>query len=399
MTKSSLIAFFILANSLIYSAPLQAQPNTEVFITDLSYKGETIGFTSPVNVSKNDGYDNQPSFYNDNVLLFSSTRQGQTDIAQSLYNKSKTSWLTNTPDGSEYSPLKIPNKRAFSAIRLDKDGLQRLYKYPLETGTPELLLKELKVGYHVWLSDELLVCTVLVEKGMDLVVVNFKDQTRYTFQKKVGRSLLKIPNSNLISFVALESGKAVLKSMDPVSGTTKKLAMLPPGVQDLCWLPNGMVVVGKDNSLWGMQPGIDQDWKLVKRFENPEIGNISRLAVNTIGSKMAFVSESTVVAPVQAQLDAYNARDIEAFLLPFSEDVKVYSYPNKILYEGREIMRVQYESFFENNPDLKCEIKNRIVIGNRVIDEELVTVNKAQISAVAIYEVENGKITRVTFIQ
>lgn len=399
MTKSSLIALFILASLLLYSAPLKAQPNTEVFITDLSYQGETILFSSPVNVSNNDGYDNQPSFYNDNVLLFSSTRQGQTDIAQYLYNKANTSWLTNTPEGSEYSPLKIPNEKAFSAVRLDKDGLQRLYKYPLSTGKPELLLKELKVGYHVWVLENLLVCTVLVEKGMDLVVVNFKDHTRYTFYKGVGRSLLKIPNSNLISFVAMEGGKAVLKSMDPVSGVTKELIPLPPGVQDLCWLPNGMVLVGKNNSLWGIKPGLDQDWRLLKTFENPEIGNISRIAINTIGSQMAFVSESSVLAPVQAQLEAYNARDIEAFLLPFSEDIKVYRYPEKILYEGRENMRVQYEPFFENTPDLNCEIKNRIVIGNKVIDEELVTVNKAQFSAVAIYEVENGKITKVTFIQ
>ena len=33
-------------------------------------------------------------------------------------------------------------------------------------------------------------------------------------------------------------------------------------------------------------------------------------------------------------------------------------------------MRKGYASFFENTPDLNCEIKNRIIIGNKVIDEE-----------------------------
>jgi hypothetical protein len=48
---------------------------------------------------------------------------------------------------------------------------------------------------------------------------------------------------------------------------------------------------------------------------------------------------------------------------------------------------------------LNCEIKNRIIIGNKVIDEEYITANGQNFSAVAIYEVQNGKIAKVTFIQ
>jgi len=55
--------------------------------------------------------------------------------------------------------------------------------------------------------------------------------------------------------------------------------------------------------------------------------------------------------------------------------------------------------FFENTPDLNAEIKNRIVIGNKVIDQESVTANNIVFDAVAIYEVDNGKIDKVTFIK
>ena len=37
----------------------------------------------------------------------------------------------NHTEGGEYSPLKIPNKNEVSAVRLDKDGKQRLYTYNL----------------------------------------------------------------------------------------------------------------------------------------------------------------------------------------------------------------------------------------------------------------------------
>ena len=61
-------------------------------------------------------------------------------------------------------------------------------------------------------------------------------------------------------------------------------------------------------------------------------------------------------------------------------------------------MHERYSSFFESTPFLNCEINNLIVIGNKVIDEVYLTINGNNFSAVAIYEVENGKIANVTFI-
>lgn len=102
----------------------------------------------------------------------------------------------------------------------------------------------------------------------------------------------------------------------------------------------------------------------------------------------------------QEQLDAYNKKDIEAFLKPYADTVAVYMYPNQFLYKGKETMRREYAEMFKNTPDLFCTIKSRIVIGNRVIDEESVVFNKAQpaMHAVAIYTVKEGKIIRVDFI-
>jgi hypothetical protein len=102
---------------------------------------------------------------------------------------------------------------------------------------------------------------------------------------------------------------------------------------------------------------------------------------------------------VQKQLDAYNARDIEGFLATYASDIKLYNFPNTLRTDGVAAMRKGYGSYFESTPDLHAEIKNRIVIGNTVIDEEEVTVNGYISNAVAIYEVENGKISKVTFVR
>ena len=105
------------------------------------------------------------------------------------------------------------------------------------------------------------------------------------------------------------------------------------------------------------------------------------------------------MVPVQAQLEAYNARDIEDFLTPYAENVQVFDYPEVLLYEGKESMRNRYRSLFDRTTDLHCELVNRIVLGNKVIDEESVTANGRQFRAIAIYEIKNGKISKVTFIR
>jgi hypothetical protein len=110
------------------------------------------------------------------------------------------------------------------------------------------------------------------------------------------------------------------------------------------------------------------------------------------------VSENPEII-VQKQLDAYNSRDIETFLDTYSHNVAVYNFPHKLQYEGVAKMRGGYSDFFKSTPDLNCTIKNRIIIGNKVIDEEYLTVNGVNFSAVAIYEVENDKIVKVTFLR
>ncbi len=200
--------------------------------------------------------------------------------------------MSDTPGGSEYSPLKIPGREAVSSIRLDTTGLQRLYSYPLDGGAPELLIDGLKVGYQLWVDPELLVCTVLREDRMDLVVVNFEDNSQYTFQKGVGRSLQRIPGSGRISYTTSENGVAVVHAMDPRSGATKIVAELPKGVQDYCWLDPSLLLCGQGRELRYLDLGGPGAWKTVFTLQDPASA-ISRLAYDHASGKLAMVVESS----------------------------------------------------------------------------------------------------------
>jgi hypothetical protein len=104
---------------------------------------------------------------------------------------------------------------------------------------------------------------------------------------------------------------------------------------------------------------------------------------------------------VQAQLHAYNARNINAFLATYADDAQLFEHPAKLLASGQAEMRERYAARFKE-PNLHAVIVKRIVMGNMVIDHEKVTRTFPEgtgiLDAVAIYEVRNGKIAKAWLI-
>lgn len=109
---------------------------------------------------------------------------------------------------------------------------------------------------------------------------------------------------------------------------------------------------------------------------------------------------NAVTDPVKLQLEGYNKRDINMFASAFSDTVKVYRQPGVLTYQGIEELRKRYGQMFANTPDLHCEIVNRIVAGNVVIDHEKVQRKKdiPRTDAIAVYRIKDDKIVEVTFI-
>ena len=101
---------------------------------------------------------------------------------------------------------------------------------------------------------------------------------------------------------------------------------------------------------------------------------------------------------VNRQLEAYNARDIDKFVATYSEDIEIYNSKGEMTMKGHEQLRKRYDTLFKNTPNLNCRIVNRIKINNKVIDNENVDMNERVVEAVAIYEVVDGKIKKVTFV-
>ena len=102
-------------------------------------------------------------------------------------------------------------------------------------------------------------------------------------------------------------------------------------------------------------------------------------------------------AVVQRQLDAYNARDLARFVREYTEDVVVYRMPDPTpVIVGRDALAAYYRENRFNLPGLHATLVKRMVVGNKVIDQEhIVGVGDAPIDAAVVFEVTDRGIAKV----
>jgi len=127
----------------------------------------------------------------------------------------------------------------------------------------------------------------------------------------------------------------------------------------------------------------------------------SRLRAVSLRVLLSNLNHS-IAAAAQAQLDAYNARDIDAFAHAYTEDVELIDLATgSVFCRGIDELRSRYGRQFSEHPNLHCRLISRIVCPPYVIDEEDVSglAPSGQVHAVATYECCDGKIRRAWFLR
>ena len=112
------------------------------------------------------------------------------------------------------------------------------------------------------------------------------------------------------------------------------------------------------------------------------------------------MNTTSPLAVVQAQLDAYNAKDLDALMATYAPDAQQFALHGALLAQGHDQIRPRYQERFAE-PDLHARLISRSVIGNVVTDVEVVTRNfpegRGTVEMLCVYEVEGGRIARASF--
>ena len=166
---------------------------------------------------------------------------------------------------------------------------------------------------------------------------------------------------------------------------------------------NAGKVFAKDSEIGTIDPGMLADLVILRANPLVDIHNASEIETvikDGVEHPAIDLLEETPTDIVQRQVNAYNAKNMEAFMITYSSDAKVFQYPDLLLAAGREEIRKRYEHLFAGTRPLHAQILQRISAGRTVIDQERLTgLPDAKTSeGFAIYDVTDRLIRNVTLI-
>lgn len=267
---------------------IYSQTNTEIYIFDYENIDNKITLSNPINISDNEGYDSQPYFLpNSEEILFSSNRNKQTDLVKYFLKTHQKEWILNT-SASEYSPTLTPDKKSISYIKLEENGTQLLWFFNLETQKESILIPDLKIGYHVWFDENTIVSFVLGEPHT-LQITKLDSQKHQIIDSAIGRSLHKIPNKNLISYVSKKNEKWSIQALNPKDGTIEIITEIPFQTEDLTWTPEGNLLVSYHDSIYLYDFNKSKTWQEIIALKAFNLSGITRLTISQNGKKIALV--------------------------------------------------------------------------------------------------------------
>ncbi len=289
MSPRSSLALLALCLALAPAAALRAQsPATDVFVASID---DGPAFAGWRNVTARPGYDNQPGFAPDgDALLYTSQRDGQTDIYRYELASGRTTRVTSTPE-SEYSATVMPGGERFSVVRVEADSTQRLWSFALDGSDPRLVLADVEpVGYHAWIDAHTLALFVLGSPPT-LRIVDTRDGTDREAARNIGRSLARVPGRGVVSFLERTDAGPLLRTLDPGTGDVEDLVEPLDGAVDYAWTPAGTLLMGSGSRLFAFDPASDTAWRLVADLAAVGVGGITRLAVSPDGTHIALVGD------------------------------------------------------------------------------------------------------------
>ena len=248
-----------------------------------------------VNITNRAGYDNQPAWI-DGTLFWTVQADGQTDIYKRDFNTSANAAVVKTPE-SEYSAAMTPDGKGYAVIRVELDSAQRLWRFPLAGGAPNVVLADIKpVGYFAYLDANTLALFVLGNPNT-LQIADTRTGKGVVVTTNVGRSIQHVPGGRRASFTQRVDGKTLLETVDPAPRANSAFAIdtvatLPDSADFVVWRSATTVITGAGSRL--MQLNLpSKEWAVLADLSTQGIRRISRLALSPRGDEIAFVADET----------------------------------------------------------------------------------------------------------
>ena len=267
----------------------QGPPSSDIYLVPINPACSRLIAEKAINITKRDGYDNQPHFLPDGSLFYTSIREdNQADIYRYDPKTGTTERVTRTAE-SEYSPTLMPDGRHFSAIRVEANNEQRLWQFELNGSSPKVLLETVKaVGYHAWFNPNRL-GLFIVGNPHTLQLVSLGEEQPQKVLENIGRCFSPIPGRPTISVVSKQDPNHWQLMEISADGSKTALMTALPGSEDYAWTPAGIVIMAQGKKIYRSTPLAESPWQPLADFSDADFQQINRLAISKDGRTLAMV--------------------------------------------------------------------------------------------------------------
>ena len=288
-------------------------PTPEIYVAELSVF-EGLHYLGPLQkvTDGTSSYDDQPTFTPDSQSLLYTTEydygeQVQTEIHRYYLSSRRETRITRTGE-SEYAPTPVLGERAFSAIRVEDDSSQRLWRFTMQGMDGEVLFRDLDaVAHHAWGNESTVLLYVLGDPATVRIGDLTTGQTEVVAQG-VGRSLSKIPNRNAWSFVdRISPGEAWIREINIGTREIQPIILTVPGGESHAWTPDGVLLMTRGSQIYQWDREVDEDWRLVADLGD-RVVTLSGITVSPDGSKIAMVGDPIPDEPQEQGVDPSRGR-------------------------------------------------------------------------------------------
>lgn len=273
-----------------------SQAPTDILLFELKVTKDKISIGQPKNITNHKGYDNQPSFHPDEPIIYYSSfnDDGRADIKYYNYKTGETKALTQTNE-REYSPSLTLDKQFVSCVIQRDSGAQDLGKYPVQGGAASTIIDNMMVGYYVWMDNSHVGMFVLGKDNQPntLHYLRLPTKADTIIAENIGRSLHRVPNEDAFSFVhKITPTKWFIKKFYPrrKKGSIYLVSETPLYREDICWTPDGKIILSDDSKVLWMDPKREKKWKEIEIESGAEqIKGATRLNVSPDGKLITIV--------------------------------------------------------------------------------------------------------------
>ncbi|MEE2525252.1 hypothetical protein V0U79_02665 [Hyphobacterium sp. HN65] len=269
-------------------------PDTDIAVARISWTDGMPEITTPVVVTMQGLYDNQPAYDAAGGFYFTTeSADGNTDIRY-MDRSGSVSVITNTPGESEYSPRPSPDGRSVTYIHQPPGQVGgQAWRLMLDGSNYGPIHGYGPAGYYALSGDQTQMLLFALTDPFSLLWLDLENGIEGEITTGIGRALYSAPDGQSAYFTLQnEDGSWTIHSFSFEGNGVGEVMELPGETEDYAVFTTPAGELGWFASWDGellFATGMDGNWRPVANLSGLGDGGVSRLAVAADADHMAIV--------------------------------------------------------------------------------------------------------------